>query len=638
MLKPLKPLLSVLMLGFVALATLPASGEISIRVNPDDSVLIKSGYDLDEIAEFADDGPVADAKGISKLTVLFPEESPVVYELESEEDFALLVDGSLPDDADVLMQAVDVGTGTKVGAFEHVITGGDWKIDASFMSQLPKGEVEIRATLRTPGRRDVTVTHSFYILEPGELTPDEDSPYFDWEFDEQVEFPPLIPGEGFMAFEPPADANVYYISETGDDSNPGTTPEKPLRTARAAYERLRDNSSDWMLFKAGETFSGGIGGFTKSGKSPDAPLHIGVYGEGHRPQINTNGATFFTGLGRVDNVRIDGLYVFANQRQPTEHGIAVIGRGKNILVHDVRVDGFSFNMIFQGFSASDIQNVVLYRCIVQNAWTNWHVGHSSGLFASYVNGLQVVECTFDRNGWNPTEQNAVRTMFNHNLYLQHTSENMSVVRTIVTRGSSHGIQMRPGGDVIDSLFVGNAMAFFVAWRPSNVLNNVVLNSDDISRTLIRGDGITILPCDKAVVAGNIVAHKTGSAAWMSGIAAVYDAPGMDKLQGDFNVEIYDNIVWDWWMSAHHEEIFATGAANVTRRNNHVDGSIIESGGRAVYADPTREMTNYIEGGLEEFLRNAVLRPRQTWDEAYSANGFNNWMREGFSSAGDGGPI
>ena len=633
----LKPLLCALTFLAAGIAAHPASGEISIRVNPDDSVLIKSGYDLDEIV--APNVSAAVTPGnVSRVTVLFPEESPVVYELESEEDFTLLVDGSLPDDADVLMEAIAAGTGTPVEAFKHTITGGDWKIDRSYMTQLPKGEVEIRATLRTPGRRDVTVTHMFYILEPGELTPDEDSPYFDWEFDEEVQFPPLVPGEGFMEFEPPADANVYYVSESGDDNNPGTSPERPLRTARAGYERLRDGSSDWVLFKAGETFSGGMGGFTKSGRSPEMPLHIGVYGEGHRPQINTNGGTFMTGLGRVDNIRVDGLYIFANQRQPTEHGIAVIGRGKNILFHDLRVDGFSFNFIIQGFSDDDLQNVVLYRCIVQNAWANWHVGHSSGIFASYVNGLQVVESTFDRNGWNPAEEMGVRTMFNHNLYLQHTCKNLSVVRTIVTRGSSHGIQMRPGGDVIDSLFVSNAMAFFVAWHPSNVLNNVVLNSDDITRTLIRGDGITILPCDKAVVAGNIIAHKTGSAAWMSAISAVYDAQGMDKLEGDYNVEIYDNIVWDWWMSAHHDEIVTTGAANVTRRNNQVDGSMVESGGRAIYADPTREMTTYIEGGFEEFLRNAVLRPRSTWDEKFSANGFNEWMREGFSTTGNGGPI
>jgi hypothetical protein len=631
------PLLRTFLLVALSLVVTTASvAEISIRLNADDSVLVKSGYDAEEINFSNDDAISAET---ARLTVAFPEESPVVYELESEEDFEFLVDGSLPDDADVLLEAEALETGLPVEDFEHVLTGGDWTIAARYMTSLPPGEVKISATLRVPGRRAVTVTHPFYVLKPGQLRPDEQSPWFDWEFDGEGSFPALVPGEGFMPFEAPSGSSIYYVSASGSDSNPGTSPDRPLRTARAAYEKIRDRSSDWILFKAGESFSGGFGSWKKSGKSPDQPLHVGVYGEGDRPIINTNGGSFIQCFGRVDNVRIDGIHAYANDRAnaPRENGIAWIGKGKNIVLHDVKVENFSFNLVFQGFSAGDIENLVLYRCIINNAWSNWKVGHSSGIFASYVDGLQVIESTFDRNGWHPSQSGAGRTKFNHNLYVQYTCGPATVSRSVITRGGSHGVQMRPGGDIIDNLFVSNAMAFFVTWRPSNAINNVILSSDDISRTEIRGKGIEIMPTAKAVVSGNIIARKAGNAGWMPAIDIVYNAVELQKAGGQFVVEMHDNVVWDWWMSSHQGEIQSTGAAQVTRRNNAIDGALTEKGGRVIYNDPSRGMQKYGDGGgLEEFLRNAVLRPRGTWDDTYTAPTFNNYMREGFTPVNAGG--
>jgi hypothetical protein len=91
------------------------------------------------------------------------------------------------------------------------------------------------------------------------------------------------------------------------------------------------------------------------------------------------------------------------------------------------------------------------------------------------------------------------------------------------------------------------------------------------------------------------------------------------------------------MSSHQGEIQSTGAAQVTRRNNAIDGALTEKGGRVIYNDPSRGMQKYGDGGgLEEFLRNAVLRPRGTWDDTYTAPTFNNYMREGFTPVNAGG--
>ncbi len=631
-------LLTLLVIGSMAWAGAAPAQEITIKVAPDSTVHVTQGFEVEEVST-AGDG-LDDSQDDARMTVLFPEQKPAVYELESEEDYLLITDGYLPGGGEILLQATVGSTGEPIDAFEHVIRGGDWLIDAKYMNLLPRGEVTLSATLQTPGRNDAVVSHPFYILEPGEIDTDSDSDWFDWENQNPSDLP-FVPGEGFVEFEPPADARIYYVSATGSDTNDGLSEARPLRTARKAYDKIRNGSSDWILFKAGETFDGGFGVWAKSGQSPDAPLHIGVYGEGDRPIIHTNGGDFWRGYGSIANVRMEGLHAYANKRlgqSPDniawdEGGISLFGRGGNIFLQDCKFEGFKFNMVFQGYSEGAIRNIVVYRCIVNNAFGHWDhavAGHASGIYAQSVTNMEFVECTFDRNGWNPAVSGAIRTKFNHNLYIQYNCENVNMRDSIITRGSSHGLQLRSGGDIVDNLFVRNALACFVQLDHSMIVDNVVIECDDIDDKEIRGQGITVNPTTEALVTNNIVTRKVGRAGWMTAIQTAWTSDA-DKIPS-YNVKMHDNVVWNWWMNAPHSPI-KTREGNVTRYNNTIDGVVAETGQRVVYNDPNVSLDNYIDGGLSEFLRQAVQRRRGEWNEAITSSAFNAYMREGFSPAG-----
>lgn len=634
-----------LTLAALTLSVSAPAQEITIEVNPDSTVHIKQGYQLEQVN--TGDTDVATSEDVSRMTVLFPEQNPAVYELESEEDYVLIVDGSLPEGADILLQATVPTTGQVIEDFEHVIRGGDWLIDAKYLGKLPAGEVTISATLRTPGRTDAIASHLFYILEPRQITEDDDGDLFDWELDDLDNIAPYLPGEGFLAFTPPADARVYYVSATGNDNNDGLSESRALRTLAKAYGKIRDKSGDWILLKAGDVFEGGFDSWSKSGKSLEEPLHVGVYGEGDRPIVHSNGKGFWQGYGTVTNIRMDGIHALANLRLGKsseemiwkESGFRIYGKGGNYVLHDMKIEGFKFGIVLQGYSEGAIKNAVMIRCIVNNSFGHWDGavgGHSSGIYADAVDGLRFIECTFDRNGWNPQVNGAKRTKFNHNFYVQYNCANVAMSGSIVTRGSSHGLQLRCGGDVINNLFVRNALGFYVSRAPSLVLDNVVMDCDDIDDREIRGQGININPVVQATVANNIVTVKSGRAGWMPGIQVSW-TKALNDLPS-FNVEMHDNVIWDWWMDNHHDEIIIDKAARVSRYNNTVDGVVQENGSRVVYNDPTVDFDSYVEGGFSEFLNNAVNRRRGEWNEQFTAPVFNDYMRQGFSTGGGGGDL
>ncbi len=647
----MRPLISCLtVVAAMFSAALPlAAQEISVLVHPDDSVHVKQGYQYEQVIAATDSQ--YESQDIARVTVLFPDQSPSVYELDSEEDCQFIVDGWLPEGADILVQAVARATGQAVPAFEHVIRGGDWLIDAKYMNVLPLGESEIRLTLRTPGRPDAVISHPFYVLEPRDLQGDQDSPWFEWELNNDSDLGPYIPGEGFMSFNPPAGSAIYYVSATGSDSNAGVSKDSPLRTLRAAYEKVRDNSSDWILLKAGDTFDGGFGVWAKSGKSADMPLHVGVYGEGDRPIVHTNGEQFWRGYGEVSNIRIDGVHAYANRRLNAdagslvwkETGFAHFGTGKNIVLHDTKIEGFKFGIVLMGYNEGAVSNVVLYRCIINNSFSHWDGaigGHSSGIYADAIADMEIIECTFDHNGWNPDVSGASRTMFNHNLYIQSNCDNVNVRRSTITRGSSHGLQLRSGGEIVGNLFARNALAVQVAKDASVVTENVVFESDDISDKLIRGHGIQVNAVDRALVANNIIVRKVGRGGWLPGLALdAHNWSGAGHYsEAAFEVEMRDNILWDWTMDAPHKAIKVSSSANLRRSNNTVDGVVSENGSRVAYRNPHVDFDSYVEGGLSEFLKHNVLRRRGEWNEQFTASGFIHHIRDGFTPASGGGSI
>ncbi len=447
--------------------------------------------------------------------------------------------------------------------------------------------------------------------------------------------------------EPGPDTRVIYVSQSGDDRNAGTSPDAPLKTLEAAQKAMRPLGSDQMLLKAGDTFDKGFGNWTRSGRSAERPVFVGVYGEGPRPMIRTfgDGLLYIHHSATVQHVIFQGFAADAARRNPAspefdaddvpyrEGGVTAYGRVEDVLFEDLRLSHYGFNFVLQASELGRIRDVTIRRCIVLDAWNHWDAkvggGHSSGLFAKCVAGLTVEQSLFDHNGWAPAEadvEGAGRTLFNHNLYVQMDCSKVDVRDNIVSRGASHGLQLRCGGDVTNNLFYRNSSAFFVAREDSHVARNVVLQSDDISKENPRGFGIDVLPVRTALVEGNIISQKRGSLPVATAIKVSWDKGSFEFTRGQFDVTLRDNLIHDWPQQNNRTIEVDTDSAKVTQTNNVIDAP--------GWPDPDRDLARYaatvgVDGDGEAVLDALRNRPRNTWPDGLTATAINAYIRAGF---------
>ncbi|MEM1446310.1 MAG: right-handed parallel beta-helix repeat-containing protein [Planctomycetota bacterium] len=627
----------------LAIGLQPAVADFVVELHSGNDVRIVNDGGLpaeDAAVELEADQPLANR--IAALQVRFPEGSPSIYYLGSERDLDLIVDGQLPGGATATVAAFNRTQNRYVESFDVTLGEDAWTIAAEDLAIIDQGRVELQVTLTAPGLRSVQIAQD-YLFIPRGLDEDLVETWYDPPTPEEVaqtlklipDFTP-VPGVGFVDYEPTPGAQVYYVAESGSDNNSGLSPQDPLRTIKTAYKKVGDGDGDTILLKAGDTFSGGIGGFTKGGKSVDEPFLISTYGDGDRPIIHTNGDGFiFAPPGVfVSNVVINGLYILANERTPEEDGINWMSAGKNITIQDTKIEGYKGAISFNGPHPDSIQNVTFRRCIIVDSYSpDPKYGHSSGLYMEDVTGAIMDECVFDMNGWNPEVRKAKRTKFNHNVYIQNTCVDINAYRTIFSRGSHNGLQLRSGGIIQDCLFYENALAAFVAQKPSLMEGNVVMRADDMDPNdpdMFRGDGLEVLPCEHAIVRNNLILDKIGQAGWAGGIEVEF-RDDIVTPPDRFFVEIYDNIVVRYPMEYENSAIhnWAGSKAEVVKRNNILDKV---SGGddSPNFVDPSRSMDNYVTGGFASFIEAARNRPLDTWDPVVSAASFNAFMREGFT--------
>ncbi len=467
---------------------------------------------------------------------------------------------------------------------------------------------------------------------------------------------PVPLATGFTVFPPAMDGRTVYVSAKGNDRNHGYTPDAPVRTARVGYAKLRDGRPDRLLFRAGDVFEGNLGELTKSGQNAALPIVIGVYENADlpnapRPVLLSPGGTWAKNDFRqtADYVAFVGLHVVAVHRDPTRPGfnaaaltsdqwnasaITYLGDAQNITVEDCVFEYFKFALVFQsnpdnGF-ASDIK---LHRNLVLGSYGHWDkkvAGHSSGIYAAYVDGLTITENLWDHNGWHPDVPGAKRTKFNHNLYLQDNCTFATDIRgNLVSRASAHGLQLRSGGNITDNLFVQNPLGLFTGKFPSVVQNNVVLQSIDMGDgpDEARGHGIEILPCLKATVENNIVSQKRGTLPNAYAIQFSWEKNVIDWLNGrEATGVLRHNKIYDWPREG--DATVAVKFGQIEQIDNVVDGD---------FPDPKRDVASYLvtlgvpaeQASLETFLATARTRPRGVWWPAYSATTVNDYIRQGF---------
>lgn len=331
---------------------------------------------------------------------------------------------------------------------------------------------------------------------------------------------------GFSIFTPSSDTRIYYVSSSGNDSNNGTSESTPLKTIEKGLQKLRDGYPDWLLIKRGDTFNIGTTlQVTKSGRSAAQKARIGAYGSGVRPILSGTTKPFWI-KSYTKNLVVEGLH-FRNGGG-ADYGVDMLGVGyEDIRLEDLLVEGFSKdnlrldneNAKYGESNTIPYRNIELFRVLSFDAHGQ---SHSQGFYAMGVENLTLEECIIDRNGWDASVGRSTATEYAHNIYLQRNQRDgdgdytaPKILRSIITRGSSHGVQSRNGGLVEDSFFSGNAIGILVGNENIHrnevpvsaiVRNNVLLDPVNINDNKNGGMGIDFQGLKQGIIENNIISN------------------------------------------------------------------------------------------------------------------------------------
>lgn len=422
----------------------------------------------------------------------------------------------------------------------------------------------------------------------------------------------VLDSDGWTVLTPSPDTRFIYVSSSeGDDSNDGLTPQTPKRTLDSARRLMRQASPDWLMLKRGDVFTEGLRIGTR-GRSLAEPAVVTSYGqEPARPVIapTMSDDGLFVGSANWGSFVIRGIEFRAPEGGTGRSGIRIVAdTGDGLLLEDIKIDGFKDNLQVQGKdSLGGFGTAAVRRSVIVDAHAPFG-GHSQGIYFDAVNQPIIVESVLDHNGW-AADGSAPATIFNHNVYIQSNCGPVEVRNNVIARGSSHGLQARPGGIVDDNLFLKNALAMFVSRSESEVTWNVILEGRDIDAQNPRGFGIEIKPIEGGVVANNIIANRTAASEFGYGIQLHKSNNGVDE----FRVDVRDNIIYNWpgtMVNVRHTSLDLY--THVTFLNNRFMDLAGDS--RVLWYEPTQ-----YDGDVFEFVGNTYWtnRDESSWFKVFN---------------------
>lgn len=493
--------------------------------------------------------------------------------------------------------------------------------------------------------------------------------------------------DGWTELNPGTGSLVIYVSSSqGNDNNDGRTTSRPVKTIARAYDLIRDGRPDWIRLRKGDTFYESLPNWKKSGKSKTEPMVVSTYGsDSSRPKIltgNTRGMRV-TGPEFRKHLRFVGFELRPHTRTRDEApgGIEFICRHQDILIEDCLIAGFADNLQFQGDSDLRASDVRVRRNVIIDSWA---VGqHSQGLYAARVDGLLIEGNIFDHNGWKEGVEGADPTIFNHNIYVQSSCSSINVRGNIIANASSHGVQVRPGGNITGNFFYRNSINALLGneefQTTGTIENNVIYEGKDIGPGLPRGMGIHVQNSQGAKIRDNLILRNGTDAGQSEAIAIIGDS---GKFVRDLVIEgntIYNwlnnfviendsvrattfrnNVVYDnqnespavrhWFDStlddvvAYGNTYYIGGTSNWFRAKNSyyslnqwlnvsIETNPVSINGRH-FADDSRTLTRYAQTLLlpanpQLIMNRARSQRRDNWDPSYTAEAINEYFFTGY---------
>ncbi|SMF65765.1 hypothetical protein SAMN02745866_04227 [Alteromonadaceae bacterium Bs31] len=455
-------------------------------------------------------------------------------------------------------------------------------------------------------------------------------------------FPTDTDNTGFTKITPSSDTRVIFVSDSvGDDNNTCLSAEDPCKTIDAGAKKMRAGYADHLRLKRGDTWFEQDLQSVPSGRSASEPQVVYFYGDdGKRPNIESSTNTLhkydlknvsFIGINFSAYTLISGHPEFTGNGHPK---LFFLGPNHNIRFEDNVFD--HFELVFQQWSDGRPENITLHR----NIWTGSYANTTSlaqtpnrpsNLYAEGVEVLTITENIVDHGGWHDTTPNAGANMYNHNLYIQAGTDGNKLLleNNIITRASSHGAQLRQGGLARNNFFGRNAIGLLLGYNkvplPAGTRAYMFDNVASEGHSMIKGDNACAGPnlCTPAL--WGLEFDRNGPADYQTKNNIVSNtAPNDTDWQGFYNGLVKAGYHF------HGDESQAIQASGNIEWNWSFDGQ----GAGPNYKDPGRTLGDYNEslGGknsFDEFMETALNRPLQTWDERYTADKINAYIRAGF---------
>lgn len=399
----------------------------------------------------------------------------------------------------------------------------------------------------------------------------------------------------------PAPAQIWVSASRGSDANPGTEA-RPIRTFIEADKRTRTRPQPVRLFEA-ETY-GPIVGEYGDWKNPGIRFEAWPLDGNRRPTIAAGSAAGIVLLGDfAAPVELIGLDFTG--RGPA--GIIQRGNGAGVRIADCMIRGFGNGIILEGLDKTPgdrrgrITAAEVYRTGIFDPSSA--TSHSQGIYASAVDGLRMYQTVIDNAG---RDANGNGTIFNHNAYIQPGNTGIDFEANIITNASATGLQLR-GGNIraIGNFLARNAIGIGAGHAQSDIaftgviLDNVIIEPRDISPTLPRGWAMTTHKLDSAIIAGNFAYGGTPTSR-----RGLYREPGTWSKSAEFEANVFAGF--------DAPRAFETPAAeDETFTANRFTRSL-------PIVTPRIDV-----GALLTYHRS---RPRNTWDDTYSAEAITRAVR------------
>ncbi|MGX1696615.1 right-handed parallel beta-helix repeat-containing protein [Microbacterium keratanolyticum] len=265
-------------------------------------------------------------------------------------------------------------------------------------------------------------------------------------------------------------AQTFHVDpDGGDDANDGTAPASAWRTLDA-LSTVVFHPGDSILLKRGSVFTGAAAALRFSGSgTSDAPIVVGAYGEGARPQLNAAGAVEnVITLYNQEHITVTGLEI-TNLDPAFATGFALNGndnRQKNLRAVNVIARDFG---VVTGIRITDLY----IHDVNGNLNAKWNGGIFFDIGAAVENG----------------ELRGVPTKY-HDVLIKGN---------VLERVDRSGIKLVSSGWANQSL--QNAPGTPLHWYPST---GVVVRDNQLR--YMGGDAITVRDTDGALIEYNLARH------------------------------------------------------------------------------------------------------------------------------------